>query len=204
MTSQDCLNMLREMKDVAFATVDEKGLPQVRIIDVMLVENEKLYFCTSRGKAFHRQLLASQRIAIVGLNHNFQSIRLNAIVQYLVDQKHWIDRFFDENESMNHVYPGESRYILDAFCIEEGEIEFFDLSQEPIYREFFSLGNKKVIKKGYVITEQCIGCGLCQKNCPQQCIQEGIPFRILQNHCLHCGLCFEKCPVQAIQNQEKE
>ena len=52
MNVQRCLEILREVKDVAFATVDEKGLPQIRIIDVMLVENEKLYFCTSKRKRF--------------------------------------------------------------------------------------------------------------------------------------------------------
>ena len=39
MTAQDCLMILRSVKDAAFATVDAKGRPQVRIIDVMLVEN---------------------------------------------------------------------------------------------------------------------------------------------------------------------
>lgn len=32
MNIQTCLNMLRTMKDVAFATVDENGIPQVRIV----------------------------------------------------------------------------------------------------------------------------------------------------------------------------
>ena len=30
---------------------------------------------------------------------------------------------------MKGVYPGESRYILEPFCIEEGEAEFFDLGK---------------------------------------------------------------------------
>ena len=38
MTAQDCLEELRRIKDAAFATVDETGAPQVRIIDVMLAE----------------------------------------------------------------------------------------------------------------------------------------------------------------------
>ena len=42
MNAQKCLEILRKIKDVSFATVDEKGLPQVRIIDVMIVEDEKL------------------------------------------------------------------------------------------------------------------------------------------------------------------
>ena len=52
MTAQECLGLLRQVKDVAFATVDASGLPQVRIIDVMLVEQGALYFCTARGTAF--------------------------------------------------------------------------------------------------------------------------------------------------------
>ena len=36
MNVSTCLNILREIKDVAFATVDENNQPQVRIIDVML------------------------------------------------------------------------------------------------------------------------------------------------------------------------
>lgn len=56
MDAQRCLEILREVKDVAFATVDEKGLPQVRMIDVMIVENEKMYFCTARGKDFYCQI----------------------------------------------------------------------------------------------------------------------------------------------------
>ena len=47
MKAQKYLDILREIKDVAFATVDENGKPQVRIIDVMIVENEKLYFCNT-------------------------------------------------------------------------------------------------------------------------------------------------------------
>ena len=68
MQAGDCLQILREIKDVSFASVDEQGNPQVRIIDVMLVEDDKLYFCTSRGKDFHRQMLQHPQIAITGMN----------------------------------------------------------------------------------------------------------------------------------------
>jgi len=37
MNAKKCLEILREIKDVAFASVDENGNPQVRIIDVMLI-----------------------------------------------------------------------------------------------------------------------------------------------------------------------
>ncbi len=52
MDANTCLKMLREIKDVAFATVDEKGKPQIRMIDVMFVEDEKLYFAQREEKIF--------------------------------------------------------------------------------------------------------------------------------------------------------
>ena len=73
-------------------------------------------------------------------------VRLNGPVKRLENQKYWIDRIFKHNSLMNYVYPNESRYILEAFCLEEGELEFFDLGKEPIYRESFSV-NKEIKPK---------------------------------------------------------
>ena len=201
MNAQDCLRILRDVKDVAFATVDEKGLPQIRIIDVMLVENEKIYFCTARGKDFYAQLMHNQHIAVTAVNKDFQMVRLSGTAEKLAQQKCWIDRIFKENPSMNRVYPNENRYILEPFCIANANIEFFDLGKEPIQRESFTIGNHQEQKKGLEISASCIGCGKCKKLRPQQCISIGKPYEINQNHCLHCGLCFENCPVKAIQRR---
>lgn len=201
MSSQKYLDILREIKDVAFATVDKYGKPQVRIIDIMIVENEKLYFCTARGKNFYQQLIQKKDVAITGMNQSFQMVRLSGAVYKLSQQKEWIDRIFQENPSMNNVYPGESRYILEAFCMEEGEGEFFDLAQEPIVRESFTIGKHINQQIGFMISEQCIQCGKCVRICPQHCIEN---YTILQEHCLHCGLCFEQCPIKAIFKRGEE
>lgn len=198
MNAQDCLQILRDVKDAAFATVDENGLPQIRIIDVMLAEDEKIYFCTARGKDFYAQLMRDSHVAVTAMNKDYQMIRLSGKAEKLARQKYWIDRIFKENPSMNGVYPNDSRYVLEPFCIENANVEFFDLSQEPISREFFTIGSQKEQKKGFDISNKCIGCGKCKKICPQQCISAGEPFFINQNHCLHCGLCFESCPAKAI------
>lgn len=198
MNAQKCLQILREIRDVAFATVDDNGLPQIRIIDVMLAENEKIYFCTARGKDFYKQLMKNGQVAITGMNKEYQMIRLNGKAYKLSEHKKWIDRIFEENPSMNTVYPGDSRYVLEAFCIDNGDIEFFDLGQSPIVRESFKLKNSIVEGKGFEITDKCIKCGKCERLCPQKCIKD---FSINQTHCLHCGLCYEECPVNAIKRK---
>ncbi|WP_130811150.1 4Fe-4S binding protein [Olsenella sp. Marseille-P4559] len=199
MDAQDCLQTLREIRDISFATVDAEGHPQIRIIDVMLVGKGALYFCTSRGKDFHAQLMREAHVAIVGMTRDYKMVRLAGEAHFVTDDPHaWIDRIFDQNPSMNDVYPGQSRYVLDPFVIDNGCIEIFDLGVSPIYRQTFSLGGASVHVQGFQITDACIGCGTCARNCPQQCITRGKPFVIAQEHCLHCGLCYENCPVQAI------
>ncbi len=196
MNTERCLQILREIKDVAFATVDDKGMPQIRIIDIMLVEGEKVYFCTARGKDFYAQLMRDGNVAVTGMNREYQMIRLSGKARRLDDQKKWIDRIFADNPSMNSVYPDDSRYVLEPFCIDNGEVEFFDLGREPIVRETFALGKSEKTFKGYEITDKCIQCGKCERICPQKCIKD---FVINQTHCLHCGLCFEECPVNAVR-----
>ena len=170
MNVQRCLEILREVKDVAFATVDEKGLPQIRIIDVMLVENEKLYFCTARGKDFYSQIIKNSQVAITGMNQNFQMIRLDGKAEKLEEHRKWIDRIFEENPSMNTVYPNESRYVLEAFCIENGSVEFFDLGKEPIVERVYARKCKD--KRKRVSYYRCMySMWKCEDICPQSVLQ---------------------------------
>lgn len=203
MDTQTCLQILREIKDVAFATVDTQGNPQVRIIDIMVVEQHAIYFCTARGKAFYTQLNQHPQVAITGMNAQYQMVRLNGVVKKVENQADWMERIFTENPSMNTVYPGSARKILEAFCIDNGTIEFFDLGKQPIERFQGSLSQSKVAQAGFFITSDCSSCGVCKAVCPQHCIRAGVPYQIEQAHCLHCGYCVEQCPQQAIVAREE-
>lgn len=199
MNVNEALKELRSIKDVAMATVDNYGNPQVRIIDVMAVEDNCLYFLTARGKHFHQELVTNNKVAITAVNENYLAIRLNGIVEKVIDQEFWLTKIFNDNPSMSDVYPGNSRNILEVFCIHQGELEVFDLSKIPIERYSYNLQGEEIFNQGYQIDETCICCNRCKQGCPQQCIKSGKIYMIEQSHCLHCGLCYEKCPVGAIK-----
>lgn len=182
------------------ATVDEDGNPQVRIISVMHVDDEKLYFLTARGKPFFSELLRERKIAVLGLSKFNEMIRLNGVPELLPEdiQSEWIDLIFNENPYLGNTYPGTTREVLEVFCIAHGEIAYFHLGVHPIVHEVYTIGDRISNKKKYQVTDLCTGCSICLKHCPQKCIETGNPHRIVNLNCLCCGLCKEKCPSQAI------
>ena len=102
---------------------------------------------------------------------------------------------------MQELYPGDSRYVLEAFYLQDAQGEYFDLSGTPIVRVPFALGSAREAVAGFVITDRCVGCGTCAEACPEQCIAAGSPYEIAQVHCLRCGRCAEVCPHDAIERR---
>lgn len=201
MDAQTCLKKLQYVGVLNFATVDKYGRPQNRNISAIHYEQQAMYFFTARGKDFCGELLRDGNVQILGYTKYKEMIRLSAKAEKVSDdeQRKWIDIIFEEQPYLANVYPGSTREIGIVFCIQNAEIEYFNLGVNPIFRESYVIGDGEIIPKGYYISQDCIGCGKCIKNCPQSCIKSGRPFQIIQEHCLHCGNCYEKCPVGAVK-----
>ena len=49
------------------------------------------------------------------------------------------------------------------------------------------------------ITEECVACGICADECPEEAISEGDEIYVIDpDLCIDCGICVEECPTEAI------
>lgn len=202
MDAKTCLKKMQLVGVLNLATVDETGAPQVRCISAVHYEENSFYFFTARGKNVAKELLTDGRVQILVYTRFKEMIRLSAKAYPIAEsqQKAAIDTIFAEQPYLENVYPDDKRYIGICFAIKDTEMEYFNLGVHPIFRETYTIGNGIAKLKGYRITERCIGCGKCQKVCPQNCIDFAENRAVIQpNHCLHCGACFENCPVGAVE-----
>lgn len=196
--------LVEKIHTVVAATVDENGLPVTCAMDLMLCDENGIYFLTAKGKGFYNRLVKQKNIALTGIKGESTmksaAISLHGKVKELGSEP--LKEIFEKNPYMRLIYPTEkSARALSVFLIYDGSGEWFDLSKKPIERCSFSFGNEKESGEKYYITDSCNGCAKCLSVCPQSCIEKGSPFSIESAHCLHCGNCLEVCPQGAVKRR---
>ena len=185
--------LVEDIHSVTMATINSEGKPITRIIDLMLYDEEGIYFLTARGKSFYQELMDQEYISLTGLKGKV-SFSLSGKVKNIGSHK--LDEIFLKNTYMQSIYPENTRKALDVFCLYEASGEYFDISDPAHIKRAPITIHSKEHGAYYTITDRCIHCGECETICPQRCIHNEV---IDTSQCLHCGACLEICPVQAIE-----
>lgn len=192
--------LVEDIHSTTVATIAADGHPQTRVIDMMLWDDQGIYFLTAKGKAFYTQLMEQQYIALSATKDKI-SISLRGKIKNIGSEK--LDEIFEKNVYMQSIYPGDTRSALEVFCLYEAQGEYFDISDPAhITRDGITIGMDAQPAAGYYVGDGCIGCKLCYSVCPQKSIDiTQTPVVIDQHRCLHCGRCVEICPKQAIEKR---
>ena len=201
MTRNDYLKLLVEdIHSTTVATIGADGHPQTRVIDMMLWDEQGVYFLTAKGKAFYAQLMEQGFIALSATKDK-ASISLRGKIENIGSEK--LDEIFERNPYMQSIYPGDTRAALEVFRLYEADGEYFDISDPAhVTRDSITIGRAVAAQSGYFAGSGCIGCKLCYSVCPQKCIDiTKTPVVIDQHRCLHCGRCAEVCPRQIIEKR---
>lgn len=201
MQRNDYLKLLVEkIHSTTVATIGADGHPQTRVIDMMLWDENGVYFLTAKGKDFYAQLMEQGYIAL-SATKNKVAISLRGKIKNIGNEK--LDEIFEKNTYMQFIYPGDTRSALEVFCLYQAEGEYFDISDpRHVIRDSIVIGDAEIMQAGYFVGENCIGCKLCYSVCPQKCINiMRKPVVIDQHRCLHCGRCAEICPKQTIEKK---
>ena len=76
---------------------------------------------------------------------------------------------------------------------------FYDEYESHVVDKICPSGVCKDLMK-FVITDRCIGCTKCARQCPVGCIQGKVKTKHVIDHskCIKCGACKSSCPVDAI------
>ena len=114
------------------------------VIDSDAWDEGGLYFLTARGKSFYERLTARPFAALTGMKGrdtlSSVAISLRGAVKNIGRAA---EEIFERNPYMARIYPTRrSREALEVFQIYRGEGEYFDLSQQPPFRQRFSFGGR--------------------------------------------------------------
>lgn len=138
----DYLKILTEdIHSAAIATLDKNGRPITRIIDIMLYDDQGIYFLTAKGKEFYRQLMEQKYISLSAVKEK-RSITLRGETENIGSEK--LDEIFEKNPYMKGIYPDDTREALEVFRLYKAAGEFFDISDPTnVTRGSISIGNAK-------------------------------------------------------------
>lgn len=192
-----------------------------RIAHLNGYDDQGIYIRTMWNKPYGRQMRETGKLTICGnsdsriLGHNDDGVpefppgytmRLVCDLRHLEEAE--VRELAKDNEALQLAVYDMDKYTAmkdGNFLIYKAKGEIYDYDFECKHRDHkllrtrFQFGGKSYNKVGPTITDKCIECGICLKNCSFKAIKPGTPYSIISERCDDCGDCLMNCPVDAIE-----
>jgi len=126
--------LVENMHTVVLATVNVENHPHTQAIEIMLYQDDKLYFLTATTKPMYEELIINPFISFTGIKgddvRSSKAISVSGVVRGV--GHHLLKEILIKNPYIEELYPTpEKKETLRVFEIEHGRGQFFDLSVVP-------------------------------------------------------------------------
>lgn len=176
------------------------------------VKNLELYYsgdpyifavCTCGGSAGGTMDIFEKALAENGLtlDSGFSLIMPdNCITLFEVDPDEEVAEKFEKAEkTLNNIIRAVRLNWSDFFRVKRGK---FSGVLTKVVNPVFSMSSMKT--KPFYVTDDCIGCGLCESICTSGCIELAADRPVwTEDTCNMCLACINRCPAKAIQYGKK-
>ena len=161
-------------------------------------EKKAIVFSTSAG------LLNANGVKSIGKKLIKKGYELVDMATFEMPRNFYVDKYDPTPEEVQkQQFENAARRILDSLnlidnmnpVIVDESVMMIDL-----FSDMFRV-MAKFMGKSFQINENCIACGLCEKNCPKSNINSN--DKKYSNRCIMCTRCIHNCPVNAISYKGK-
>lgn len=183
-------------------------------------DEDGIYFRTMWNKPFARQLVETGKVTVNGITDSrILSHDENSVPEFppgysirLIGEVKLVSEEVIREKAKNNKELELAAFDMDKytamrrgnFVINKAKVEVFDFDflcehrDHKVLRTRISFGGMDYNLAEPRITDKCIGCDLCFKNCSFKAIEKGKPYRVISEKCDDCGACIMECPVGAI------
>ena len=122
----EVVNFLKENPIQYLATVGLDGKSKVRPVQFMVVNNSKLYFCTSNEKPVYKELQKSSDLELTTASPEYVWLRITGKANFTDDLK-IKQEVIDSSELVKSIYETADNHTFEVFSI-EGKAVIADFS----------------------------------------------------------------------------
>jgi len=168
-------------------------------IPVLQTPSKAIVYSTSAG------LLNAHGVKSIGkklLKKGYQVVDTTA---YEMPRNFYIDKYAPTSEVEQRImFEKASKQIplsLEKLSTDPTLSEFGSTLSIDLFADLFRIMAKSM-GKNFSITDKCINCGRCERDCPKGNIR--LSDKKYLNKCMLCTRCIHNCPVNAITYKDKK